>query len=660
MPRIVRVVGPALLLFVALVSAIAALQYGGGVAAEPIADPGPIVRFGLPLGKLIVNLGAAGTIGALILASFGMSRDKPEFSLALDIAAASAAVWAVASAATAFFSFMTIYLQPLSIDDRFGELLAQFLTENELGQSWLYTTLIAAALTVLCFAVRNHTVVLFMAVGSVMGLIPMALQGHAGGTASHDAATSAIWLHIVFAAIWLGGLLTLIVSSRTLDTGRIVPLLARYSTLAIVSFVVVAASGYVSAEIRVGTLDNLLTPYGVLVLVKVGALGALGVFGLVQRRYLIGRMTTTGSRKYFWWLVTAEIAFMGLASGVAVALARTATPQLEVTATASTGATPAEILTGAPLPPPVSFVNLFTLWNFDLLWVLFCAFAVFFYLAGVWRLKKRGDSWPVLRTVLWVLGMALLFYITNGGVNEYEKYLFSTHMLAHMTLGMMVPVLLVPGAPITLALRTIRKRDDGSRGPREWIMLATHSKYFGFLSRPLVAAVLFVASLWIFYYSPLFRWATTDHLGHQWMIIHFLLTGYLFVQSLIGVDPSPHKAPYPLRLLVLLATMAFHAFFGLSLMTGTGLLLADWYGSMGWGLDALADQQAGGGIAWSVGEIPTVALAIAVAIMWARSDERDSKRYDRKADRDGDAELTAYNDMLAARASTKPVSRTRP
>jgi cytochrome c oxidase assembly factor CtaG/putative copper export protein len=660
MPRIVRVVGPALLLFVALVSAIAALQYGGGVAAEPIADPGPIVRFGLPLGKLIVNLGAAGTIGALILASFGMSRDKPEFSLALDMAAASAAVWAVASAATAFFSFMTIYLQPLSIDDRFGELLAQFLTENELGQSWLYTTLIAAALTVLCFAVRNHTVVLFMAVGSVMGLIPMALQGHAGGTASHDAATSAIWLHIVFAAIWLGGLLTLIVSSRTLDTGRIVPLLARYSTLAIVSFVVVAASGYVSAEIRVGTLDNLLTPYGILVLIKVGALGALGVFGLVQRRYLIGRMTTTGSRKYFWWLVTAEIAFMGLASGVAAALARTATPQLEVTATASTGATPAEILTGAPLPPPVSFVNLFTLWNFDLLWVLFCAFAVFFYLAGVWRLKKRGDSWPVLRTVLWVLGMALLFYITNGGVNEYEKYLFSTHMLAHMTLGMMVPVLLVPGAPITLALRTIRKRDDGSRGPREWIMLATHSKYFGFLSRPLVAAVLFVASLWIFYYSPLFRWATTDHLGHQWMIIHFLLTGYLFVQSLIGVDPSPHKAPYPLRLLVLLATMAFHAFFGLSLMTGTGLLLADWYGSMGWGLDALADQQAGGGIAWSVGEIPTVALAIAVAIMWARSDERDSKRYDRKADRDGDAELTAYNDMLAARASTKPVTRTRP
>ena len=135
------------------------------------------------------------------------------------------------------------------------------------------------------------------------------------------------------------------------------------------------------------------------------------------------------------------------------------------------------------------------------------------------------------------------------------------------------------------------------------------------------------------------------------MIIHFLGSGYLFVQALIGIDQSPHRPAYPLRLLLLLATMAFHAFFGLGLMTGTGLLLADWYGAMGWdtGVSALQDQRIGGGIAWSVGEIPTIALAIAVAIMWRRSDGRASVRYDRKADRDGDAELDAYNEMLAKR-----------
>jgi len=652
-------VGPAALLFVALTAAVLALQFGGGVEAELIADVGPVVRYGLPLAKLMVNLGVAGTLGALALATFALSRDKPEFSVTMDVAAGAAAVWTVASAATGFYTFLFVFQQPIAFDDRFGALLAQFLTETEPGQAWLQTTLVAAALTVLCFAVRNQAVLLVMIVVGVLGLIPMSDLGHTGGTETHDAATSATWLHIVFAAIWVGGLLTLALTARTLDTGRIVQVLARYSTLAIVCFTVVAASGYVSAEIRIGTLDNLASPYGVLVLIKVGALIALGLFGIAQRRFMIARMQRADGRgrRWFWWLVAAELAFMGLASGVAAALARSVTPQTEVAASDLAEATPAQVLTGSPLPPPVTVERLFTLWNFDLLWLLVCAFLLFFYIAGVLRLRKRGDAWPVLRTVSWVAGVLVLFYITNGGVNVYEKYLFSTHMLAHMTLGMMVPVLLVPGAPITLALRTVRKRDDGSRGVREWLMLIVHSRYFSILANPVVAAVLFAGSLWVFYYSPLFRWATVEHVGHQWMIIHFLATGYLFVQSLIGIDPVPNRPPYPLRLVVLLATMAFHAFFGLSLMTGTGLLLADWYGAMGWGLDALADQQAGGGIAWSVGEIPTVALAIAVAVMWSRSDARESKRYDRKADRDGDAELEAYNAMLAERAAAKSAPR---
>ena len=71
---------------------------------------------------------------------------------------------------------------------------------------------------------------------------------------------------------------------------------------------------------------------------------------------------------------------------------------------------------------------------------------------------------------------------------------------------------------------------------------------------------------------------------------------------------------------------------------------------MGWGTDALADQQLGGGIAWSVGEIPTVALAIAVAIQWSRADERETKRRDRNADRTNEAELEAYNARLEAMA----------
>ena len=653
MLRISRIAGPALLIVIAFIAVIAGLQFGGGAEAPILLDPGAVVRWGLPISKLMVNLGLSATIGALMIAVFALSPRRDEFALTLDFAAAGAAVWSVASAFTGFFTFLAVRNQPIDLSSAFGDVLASFLTVTELGQAWLATVLIAAAVTVMCFAVRNRSALVFVLALSVAGLIPMALQGHSGGTEDHDAATSAIYLHLVFAALWLGGLLAIAIARPALGKERLAIVLRRYSTIALISFIVVAASGYVSAEIRVENLTNLLSPYGILVLVKVFALIVMGLFGAVYRNYAIGRLEASPrkERGWFWWIVTAELAFMGLASGAAAALATTPTPVPEIVAADLPDSSPAAYLTGSPLPPPVTAGNLFTLWSFDLIWVLICAFAIFFYVAGVWRLRKRGDTWPIHRTVFWVLGMLLLFYITNGGVNVYEGYLFSMHMLGHMTLGMMIPVLLVPGAPVTLAMRAIAKRTDGSRGAREWILLIVHSRYLAVIGHPLIAAGIFVVSLWVFYYTPIFRWATTDHVGHEWMIIHFLASGYLFVQALIGVDPTPHRTAYPIRLLLLLGTMAFHAFFGLALMTGTGLLLADWYGAMGWdtGVSALEDQRIGGGIAWSVGEIPTIALAIAVAIMWRRSDSRASVRYDRKAERDGDAELDAYNEMLAKR-----------
>ncbi|OJX80254.1 MAG: copper transporter [Leifsonia sp. 71-9] len=639
-------IGPAALLVAALASVIAGLAFGGGANAPLLADPGALVRWGLPVATLLVNLSLSGVVGALVLVCFVFTPDREEFGKALDFAAGCAAVMTVAAAATGLFTFVSVSNVPWSFDETFSNGLSSFITSVSLGQAWLGVTLIAAAVTVLCFAVRNHTALIFVTILAMAAVVPMAQQGHSAEAAGHDAAVTSFGLHVLFAAIWLGGLVTIIVLRGVFGGDRLVTVMERYSSIALISFIVVAASGYVNAELRIGNLAQLATPYGILVLVKVAVLVVLGLFGVSQRRILIGRLKAGGKRGTFWWIVTAELAFMGIASGVAAALARTVTP---VPQTRAATPTPAEILTGEKLPPELTWGRLFTSWNFDLLWVLACAFALFFYLAGVWRLHKRGDAWPIYRTVLWVLGIALLFYITNGGVNVYEKYLFSAHMSAHMVLTMAVPLLLVPGAPVTLAARSIRKRNDGSRGGREWILLAVHSRFAGVISNPIVAAILFAGSLWAFYYTPIFRWATTDHIGHEWMVVHFLITGYLFVQSLIGIDPVKFRLPYPFRLLLLLLTMAFHAFFGLSIMQMHGLLLADWFGAMGrtWGDPPLVDQQTGGGIAWSIGEIPTVILAIVVAIQWSRSDERETRRRDRNADRTNEAELRAYNDQLA-------------
>lgn len=630
--RAVRVGAPAVLVGVAFLAMLMALAYCRGADASLIADPGAAVRFGLPTARLLVNLGAAGMIGSLVLVCFALppadgaqqgaggrtqqgGEARTEAASALHVAAASAAVMTIASAVTGFLSYLSVAGIPVSTSQRFSDGLSDFVTSVPLGRAWLTSTVLAAVVTVLCFAVRSATLLVFVTALALLTLLPMAQQGHAADAAGHDDAVTALGLHLVFAAVWVGGLLTVAVLHRALPRQRLTVVIERYSTVAIVCFTVVAASGCVGAALRIGTPQGLLTPYGVLVLVKASALVVLGVFGGIHRRWLVHRPRSgagpTPAPGAFWWFVTAELAFMGIASGVAVALARTAAP---VSDTLRGAPTPAQILTGAPLPPPATLARYVSSINVDLLWALACAFGLFFYLAGVRRLHRRGEHWPALRTVSWVAGMLLLLATTNGGLNVYGTYLFSAHITADLVLAVLVPLLLVPAAPVTLGLRAIRPRTDASRGPREWIRAALHSPVRGYLSHPLVAAVLAVGSLWVIYHSPILSWATTDRVGHECIALYLLITGSLFVQSLIGRDPAGHRAPRRVLLLLLAALAVAFAGFGLGIATSTGLMLADWYGAMGrtWGQSALGDQRTGGLLALAIGEAAVLILALTV------------------------------------------------
>jgi len=411
--RILRLSTPALVLAVACGALIAALFYGGGAAPLTIGDPGATVRFGLPLVTVLVYLSAATTIGALMLALWAFTATEVAYFRAIDVAAASAMVLTVASAVTGIFTFLNVSQTPFSTDQSFGKALGFFFTSIGLGQAWLITTLTAALVAVLCFAVTNQTALFFVGLAAAGTLVPMALQGHSAGISGHAMAITSLGLHIVFVSAWLGGLLVLVVLKRTIEPGRLGTVIGRYSTIALVSFIVVVVSGVANAVVRLGTWQALFTtPYGILVLVKVALLLLLGVFGLWQRGFLIGRLVATSKARYFWIFATVELAVMGAASGVAGALARTATP---VAQSLNQSPTPAEILTGNVLPPELTLEKYFTAWNFDLIWMLITAFAIFFYIFGVYRLRRRGDTWPVMRTVSWIGGMLLLFYVTNGG-----------------------------------------------------------------------------------------------------------------------------------------------------------------------------------------------------------------------------------------------------
>jgi putative copper resistance protein D len=418
--------------------------------------------------------------------------------------------------------------------------------------------------------------------------------------------------------------------------------LRRYSSVALLSIAIVAITGVSSAVIRVGTLENLDTEYGTLIILKAIGVVILALLGVRWRRAIIPHLDSARGVVGF---ALIETAILGVIVGLATGLARTAPPIDEI---AAGPMTPAEILTGRTVPAEWTWTTAFTEWNIDLIWGLFAVFTTLFYLWGVRRLNRRGDAWPIHRTLNWIGAMAVLVYTTSGGVAVYGQFLFSAHMIAHMLLTMLIPVGIVLSAPVTLVARAIEVRHDGSRGMREWFLGIVQSRWIGLVGQPLVSTVVFALSLMVFYYSPLLSWASTTHLGHQWMILHFLLSGYLFVQALIGVDPAPHRASYPVRLILLMGTMGFHAFFGLSLMTGESLLLPEWFGAMGrtWGDSPLVDQQVGGAIAWGIGELPTLILSGMVVLSWIRSDAREAKRTDRQATRDNDAELQDYNAML--------------
>lgn len=567
---VLRPLGVIVLVVAALLTVLWALAYGGGAAPLTLGDPGPAVRWGLPIAKLFVNLSAAGMVGVLMTALFTLKVTERAFGVALGVASISAAVFSISAAAVGFLTFQTIYALPVDAGSEFGAYLGRYLLDTEAGRTWLITAIAGATLTVVIFAVRSWTGTLITALLATATLVPMGTQGHSGEEAFHHEAMTALILHIIGAAVWLGGLLLLILVRPALPPRRLADAVARYSSIAVAAFALVAVSGTVRAVIGLGEWSALLSPYGMILVVKVVALVGLGLFGGWYRTRLINRMRdTTTVRRPFWTLIGFELALMGVASGAAAALARTPPANVNLLPSALS---PAELLTGAPLPPELTPDRWLSAWNIDLLWATIAGFGIFFYLAGVRRLHRRGDTWPIHRTILWVAGMLLLVWVTGGVINVYRDYLFSMHMTGLMLLAAVVPLLLVGGAPVTLATLTIRPRDDATRGGREWILAIVQFPLLRVLTNPFVAAGLFFGSLWAFTYTELFRWALYDHLGYEWMVAQVLLAGYLFALALFGADPVPRRPSHPRRLILLATTAAVYALFGITILLQSALL----------------------------------------------------------------------------------------
>ncbi|OIK25226.1 cytochrome c oxidase assembly protein [Streptomyces malaysiense] len=278
-----------------------------------------------------------------------------------------------------------------------------------------------------------------------------------------------------------------------------------------------------------------------------------------------------------------------------------------------------------------------------------CLLGLGLYAWGVVRLRRRGDAWPAARTFSYVVGVLTIMLVMCTKLNDYGMVMFSVHMVQHMIISMLSPILVVLGAPVTLALRALPTAGRGRKGPRELLLMLLHSRYMRVITHPLFTIPMFIASLYGLYFTPLFDFLMGSRTGHIAMMVHFLAVGVVFFWPIIGVDPGPHRPGHLMRMLELFAGMPFHAFFGIALMMASTPLVGTYlHPPASLGIDALSDQNSAGGIAWAFSEVPSVLVLIALLFQWYGSEQRQAKRKDRQADRDGDKELADYNAYLAS------------
>lgn len=270
------------------------------------------------------------------------------------------------------------------------------------------------------------------------------------------------------------------------------------------------------------------------------------------------------------------------------------------------------------------------------------------YLFGVRRLAVRGDRWPVGRTLSFLVGgLGTVAIATMSGLDTYDLSLFAVHMVQHMLLSMVATVFLALGAPITLALRTLPQR------PRGALLALLHSRFALVLTFPLVPWVLYVATPFALYFSGWYG-LTLDHdLLHQLLHLHFVAVGALFFWPLLGIDPIPGRGSHPFRLLLVAATLPFHAFLGVAIMSvqsdGRGLIAADHYLPLHGLADTVSQQQLGGALLWASGDIIGLLFLSVLVTQWMRASEREGQREDRRLDR-----LEAAQRRAAAAQSADP------
>ncbi|HEY3292611.1 MAG TPA: cytochrome c oxidase assembly protein [Candidatus Nanopelagicaceae bacterium] len=622
--------------------------------AASIPSSGPFVNALTTISKFLTITASIAVVGVLLAISYLMEDDHGQLSArSLRMRSAvfwSAMLWVIAGAANIVLTLANILGSQISVALDFTT-LRSFITQVTLGQYMFFQLLVALLVAGFVQNVKRIGATNLLLIIALVGISAPLFESHSASSGSHALAIGSIIVHVIALTVWVGGVFGLAILDPE-DRALAVP---RFSQLALWAVVAVVISGTANAWTRLNFRQAWHTNYALIVIAKVILTLLLIFIGYKHRKNLTSGEITRVDWSKFAKLITIELSIMIVALALGSWLS-TNQPPIPALGTRFDAAT---TVAGLPMPGAPNFARVLFAFDPDALFIGILVLALALYFRGVAILKRQGDKWPVNRTVNFVIGCVIIEFATSGGLGVYAYFAFSYHMVAHMVLGMVAPIFIILGAPITLALRTLPQgRTPDERGVRGTLVAALHSRLVSIWVNPIVALALFDGSLFVLYLTPLFGGMMLSHTGHFVMDLHFILAGLLFFHVVIGVDPNPKRVPYLARIVLLFAAMAIHAFFSVALISSTTLLDHGYFAQLHrpWSTDLLSDQHLGGSLGWALGEIPIMIALVATFLLWNRDDAREARRIDRNAERaaamgtpDELAEYNAYLAKLAVR-----------
>ncbi|MFC5927196.1 cytochrome c oxidase assembly protein [Micromonospora vulcania] len=170
------------------------------------------------------------------------------------------------------------------------------------------------------------------------------------------------------------------------------------------------------------------------------------------------------------------------------------------------------------------------------------------YLLAVVRDQRGWNHW---RTAAWLVGCALLAFAVGPLAQPSGDP--RLHMAQHLLLGMLAPLGLVLGAPVTLLLRV------APPAVRRAVGRVLRARPLHLIAHPVTAALLSAGGLTLVLLTPLYAAAERLPALHHALHVHYLAAGYLFAWSLAGPDPAPRRPGLAVRVGALLGAAAGHA-----------------------------------------------------------------------------------------------------